>query len=119
MTTFPTLADRLVAGRLPEADALRLAAACAERLRQLHDRGCVHGALTPSLIVFTESDVDFQHAPLALTPYTAPELLDGHPADERTDIFSFGAILFEMFTGMPAFEGDEVSIAAALTTTEP
>ena len=107
-------------GRLPAADALRIAATCAEQLRQMHDHRRVHGALTPSAIVVGETGVEILPASPALTPYTAPEILAGRPADERTDIFSFGAILYEMLTGRRAFEGDdEAVVMLSLTSASP
>src|SRR5262249_35460883 len=53
--------------------------------------------------------------------YMAPEQLEGTPADARSDIFSFGAIVYEMTTGRRAFEGTSQSslIAAILTATPP
>jgi DNA repair exonuclease SbcCD ATPase subunit len=48
-----------------------------------------------------------------VTPYTAPEILLGRPAEPRTDIFSFGAVLFEMLTGHRAFEGEGRNTLAA------
>jgi eukaryotic-like serine/threonine-protein kinase len=120
MLKFSTLAERMSAGRLPVADALRIAAACAEHLRQMHDQGRVHGALTPSAVTIGDAGVQIHPAAPALTPYTAPEILAGRPADERTDIFSFGAILYEMITGRRAFEGeDESVIMLSLTSASP
>ena len=55
----------------------------------------------------------------AITPYTAPEVVQGHPADARSDIFSFGAILFEMFTGRQAFDGETRATLAANLTKAP
>jgi hypothetical protein len=108
------------AGRMPAADALRIAAATADQLRQMHDQGQAHGALTPSVILIGEAGVELQPAPPALTPYTAPEILAGRPADQRTDVFSFGAILYEMMTGRRAFEGsDEASIMLSLAGASP
>lgn len=120
MQTFSTLAERMSAGRLLAADALRIAKAFAERLRQVHDQGQVHGSLTPFAILVGETEVELQPAASALTPYTAPEIFAGRPADERSDIFAFGAIVYEMFTGQRAFEGsDEVSVMLALASASP
>jgi|SRR5579883_818964 len=120
MHTFSTLAETMSASRLPVADALRIAAACAEQLRQMHDQGRIHGALTPSAIVIGDAGIEIRPAAPALTPYTAPEILAGRPADERTDIFSFGAILYELITGRRAFEGeDEAVVMLSLTSAMP
>src|ERR1035438_7307556 len=55
----------------------------------------------------------------AITPYTAPEVVQGRPADARSDIFGFGAILFEMFTGRQAFDGETRATLAANLTKAP
>ena len=99
-----TLEQRLADGRLPVAEALRIAALLADQLRQLHDLGRSHGALTPAAIglgngvelLAPEAFPDDVH-------YTAPEVALGQPADARSDIFSFGAIFYEMLTGRRAF----------------
>ena len=49
----------------------------------------------------------------AITPYTAPEVVLGSAADARSDIFGFGAILFEMLTGRRAFDGEARDTLAA------
>src|SRR5262249_38619901 len=52
--------------------------------------------------------------------YMAPEALDGKPADARSDIFSFGAVVYEMLTGKRAFSGDsEARVIAAIMHEEP
>jgi tetratricopeptide (TPR) repeat protein len=61
------------------------------------------------------------HTSIAGTlPYMAPEQLEGKPTDGRADIFSFGAVLYEMITGRRAFPGETAGrIAAAIMTEEP
>jgi Tol biopolymer transport system component len=52
--------------------------------------------------------------------YMAPEQLEGREVDARTDIFSFGALLFEMLTGRPAFQGrSRASLIASILSSEP
>jgi serine/threonine protein kinase len=111
MTTIetPTLAQRLAEGRLPTTEALRISMRLAEALRILQEQGCVYGSLTPSSIALTPNGVDLLPAdtsPGIITPYSAPELVQGRPADARSDIFAFGAIVYEMLTGRRAFDGD-------------
>ncbi len=105
MQTSLTLAERMSTGPLPVADALRVAAASAEQLRQMHEEGQVHGGLTPSHILICEAGVELLPADSAANRYTAPEVLAGRPADERSDIFSFGVIFYEMITGRRAWDG--------------
>ena len=123
-TTQRTLAERLNEGKLPVGEALHSAMTLADALRRMHDGGRVYGALTPSNIGLSGTTgmdlvAEPEHAG-SVTPYTAPELLHGKPADARSDIFAFGAILFEMLTGRRAFDGDsEAALTAALTDSPP
>jgi hypothetical protein len=119
-----TLSQRLAEGKLPVPDALRLAMSLAEALRKIHDDGQVHGALTPARVAITSSGVDLLASEMPqrdVNPYTAPEVLRGRTPDSRSDIFSFGAIVFEMITGRPPFEGitPEALTAAVLNTPAP
>jgi hypothetical protein len=118
-----SLAQRLAQGRIPAGDALRYASLLAESLRRAHDEGRVHGFLTPSVVWLNGPAVELAPPPAGpriLTPYTAPELLLGQPADSRGDIFSFGAILYEMLTGRQAFAGDtQAALVNALKSGQP
>ena len=105
-----TLAQRMEEGRLPVAEALALAMGLAHELRRLHDRGEYHGALTPAEVELTEGGPVIlpAMAPTSrlFTAYTAPEVAQGRQPDARSDIFAFGAILFEMLAGRRAFGAD-------------
>ena len=104
-----TLAHRLGEERLPVAEALQYAMQLAESLTRLREAGKAHGAVTPANLALVAGGVELltpsQESPAAITPYTAPEVVLGGAADARSDIFSFGAILFEMLTGRRAFNG--------------
>ena len=118
-----TLGQRLAEGPLPLSEALRYAMMLAEALRQIHDGGRSCGALLPSSIAVTTTGLRLIITPslsATITPYTAPEILQGHPQDCRSDIFAFGAIVYEMVTGHSAFTGDNAdTLAASLTIFAP
>jgi serine/threonine protein kinase len=142
-----TLADRLAHGPLKLQEALPCAIQIADALDRAHSRGIVHRDLKPANIMLTASGaklLDFGlakqrpgGAPLVdgmtksatLTgegvivgtlQYMAPEQLEGKEADARTDIFAFGAILYEMASGRKAFEGkSQASLIAAILAADP
>ncbi|MGP8247259.1 MAG: protein kinase [Bryobacteraceae bacterium] len=122
-STLPqSLAHRLAEGKLPVAESLRTGTQLAEALRKLHDTGRVHGAVSPASVTLTTDGVELTPALASLTPtpYTAPEVIAGKSADAASDIFSYGAVLYEMLTGRRAFDGsDSASIAAAVTGAQP
>jgi len=144
-----TLADRLGRGALPIDEALGYGIQIANGLDKAHRAGIVHRDLKPGNIMLTKSGVkllDFGLAKLVdLTPlsdasdsptmqkaltkeqtilgtlqYMAPEQLDARSSDARSDIFAFGAILYEMVTGRRAFSGkSQASLIVAIMEHEP
>ena len=137
-----TLASRLARGPLAIDEALRDAIDIADALAAAHAQGIVHRDLKPSNVMVTRSGVkllDFGLAQLrtpqdpndgtgpaprdtSLTrtgmvigtlPYMSPEQIEGRKADARSDVFSFGSLLYEMLTGRQAFAADPNRSAAA------
>jgi eukaryotic-like serine/threonine-protein kinase len=103
-------------GALPVAECLRIAIGICDGLAAAHDVGVIHRDLKPANIMLAEADrvviTDFGVATrhnnadglIAGTPlFMAPEQLAGGPADERSDLYSLGAILHRMTTGRRAF----------------
>ncbi|HYW41592.1 MAG TPA: protein kinase [Bryobacteraceae bacterium] len=118
-----TLAQRMAQGRMPVQDALRYSMILAESLRKIHESGHVHGAVSPVCVALTRAGLELMPALGSageITPYTAPEVIGGRAADSRSDIFSFGAIVYEMLTGHAAFQGDTAeALSAAITGSAP
>ena len=103
------------------ARAAEIAAQIADGLDFVHERGLVHRNISPDTVMVLRNGVvkitDFgiarpsrgSHtliADLVASPrYTSPEQVTGEKVDERSDIFSLGAVLYEMLTGVPPFAG--------------
>ena len=76
-------------------------------------------AVGPSAISALET-VTMPGAVMGTVPYMAPEQLEGKEVDPRSDIFSFGAVLYEMVTGKRAFRGDSsASVISAILSSQP
>lgn len=143
--TSPTLRDRLVRDRqLAIADAIRLARDMAAALAMAHARGVTHGDLRPKHIGLLADGVIVAGWALvdALAPvgdlggssaietavtiaapaYASPEQLEGgRLPDARSDVYSFGCVLFETLAGMPPFapSGGHAILARKLTEPAP
>src|SRR5712691_9791393 len=145
-----TLAKRLEKGPLPLDQVLKFGAQIADALDRAHRSGVVHRDLKPGNIMLTLTGaklLDFGLAKPAVplttgatltaaatqtTPaaregtivgtfqYMSPEQVEGKELDGRSDIFSLGAVLYEMLTGLRAFQGkSQLSVASAILEKEP
>lgn len=142
------LRQLLHAGTLGQAKAVDYAAQMARGLAAAHEKGIVHRDLKPENVFVTADGrvkiLDFGLAKLtsagsedvtlaepaaaATAPgavlgtvgYMSPEQVRGQPADARSDIFSLGAVLYEMLTGRRAFRGDSaVEVMSAILKEDP
>ena len=136
-------------GPVPPAEALRLAMQIATALEEAHGKGVLHRDLKPANIMLTRlggaSDpptasiaklLDFGLATLmsadaeatrtadgiviGTAAYMSPEQAEGKPLDARSDIFSFGAVLYELLSGHRAFGGTStVAVLSAVLRDDP
>src|SRR5512143_3463498 len=133
-----TLRSKLAGGKLSTRRAVDYSLQIVHGLAAAHERGIVHRDLKPENIFVTNDGrvkiLDFGLAKLTLVEdrgaatnlpteaagtepgvvmgtlgYMSPEQVRGRPADARSDIFSFGAILYEMLSGRRAFHGDSAA----------
>jgi Tol biopolymer transport system component len=143
-----TLAQRLSRGALSIKESLDVGIQVAEALAAAHRAGIVHRDLKPGNVMLTRAGarlLDFglartvsnttgadtsvsndrtslttQGTLLGTLHYMAPEQLDGREVDTRADIFAFGAVLYEMVTGVKAFEAESPArVLSAILRDEP
>jgi len=136
----PTLAARIAAGGpLPEPEALSIGSRLCDAVQYLHDRQIVHYDLKPSNVILGEDGslrlIDFGLAhslqrgrfslggpgpAIATSDYAAPEQIRRRRGQASVDIYAIGAILYEMLTGHPPFEGDDpFAVASARRIGDP
>src|SRR5438445_4525417 len=144
-----TLAKRLEKGPLPLEQVLKFGGQIADALDKAHRIGVVHRDLKPGNIMLTPTGaklLDFglakpavpisslatmtgtmAESPVTQTgtivgtfQYMSPEQVEGKELDGRSDMFSLGAVLYELLTGKRAFEGkSQLSVASAILEKEP
>jgi eukaryotic-like serine/threonine-protein kinase len=126
-------------GPLPLDEVLRLATQIAGALEVAHQQGILHRDLKPGNVMLTKSgtklldfglaklmneDVDVTRTAegtvLGTVAYMSPEQAEGKPLDARSDIFSFGAVLYELLSGRRAFSGDTTArVLSAVLRDDP
>ena len=138
MLTGTMLSPYRIEAKLSEA--LDWGIQIADALAAAHREGIVHRDLKPENVMITKTGVKVLDigiarvieaakpaigtAPVLGTvhgtlPYVAPGQLQGAPVDPRTGLFAFGAVLYEMLTGVRAFEGGSPAVVAAILEHEP
>ncbi len=124
-----TLADRVKAdGPLPAREAAELVAQLAEAVAHAHARGVIHRDIKPSNVLLTDdgeprltdfglakvgrSDMTATGAVIGTPAYMSPEQAAGKTKEIGTgsDIYSLGAVLYDLLTGRPPFHGDSVAV---------
>ena len=122
-----------LSGPLPLDEGLRIAIQIAGALEEAHSRGILHRDLKPANILVTgkirqasrlrsgqnktgraaiprdETALTMDGSVMGTAAYMAPEQAQGKTADERSDVFSFGAVLYEMLSGRRAFSGNSLA----------
>ena len=138
MAHYPgeTLKRRIARGPLPLADALDYGAQMAEALQRAHDADIVHRDVKPANVVVTDrgqvklvdfgiakmtgADVTREGVTLGTVAYMSPEQTRGDAVDARTDLWSLGAVLYEMLTAQRPFRGDsDEALVHAIRHDEP
>jgi len=132
-----SLRKRIERGPLDSDEVLELALQIAEGLEEAHSKGIVHRDIKSANIMVTEKGqakiMDFglakvtgdplmtqEGAAIGTAAYMSPEQARGEPVDFRSDIWSFGVVLYEMLTGYLPFQGkDEASFLYAIVHEQP
>jgi serine/threonine-protein kinase len=111
-------------GRLPGDKALQIARQICAGLAAAHERGVIHRDLKPANVMLDErgtaritdfglagavEDFEGESAREGTPAYMAPEQLAGRHASARSDVYSLGLLLYELFTGKPAFSADTLA----------
>lgn len=131
------LSAKITSSGMPDAEVVAVGIQLASALAAAHDKGIVHRDLKPANVMITSAGqvkvLDFGLATMnaapgsdpttmgfvqeevvsGTLPYMSPEQIEGQPLDHRSDLFSFGTILYEMTTGVRPFQGTSIATLLA------
>jgi Tol biopolymer transport system component len=117
------LSDRMSAAPLTPEEVARYALQVGQVLVNAHGRGRVHGRLSPEHVLIAPDGVHLVDPAIGPGPsaprYRSPEQVRGEEADWRSDIFSFGVLLYEMAGGQRAFSGQDAELEDAILHQTP
>jgi Tol biopolymer transport system component len=117
------LAERLARGPLAPEEALRYAIELGAALNRAHSLGMVHGGLSPYSVRITSTGArvlkPLQEYDERAAPYRSPEQVRGEAPDWRSDVFAYGALLYEMASGRRPFPGEGAELNNAILEQPP
>jgi eukaryotic-like serine/threonine-protein kinase len=138
------LSEKMRSQQLPAKEIMSLGVQVAGALEEAHEQGIVHRDLKPSNIMVTPKghakvldfglakllepvgapevtrSLDETRGPVGTALYMSPEQAEGKPVDSRTDLWSFGVVLYEALAGKPPFQGTSaLAILRAVSTEAP
>jgi eukaryotic-like serine/threonine-protein kinase len=116
------LSEKLARGPLPAEEALRYAIEIGTALHKVHSRGLVHGALSPFCIALAAGGariLEGTPSPEDHAAYRAPEQIRGEEPDVRSDVFAYGALVYEIASGKRAFTGVGAELNQKILTHSP
>ena len=117
------LAARLAAGSVSPEEAFELGIEIGSVLNRAHGLGMVHGCLSPHTVAINRTGIHILAPPPVPgehgAAYRSPEQTRGEPPDWRSDVFAFGALLYLLAGGRPAFEGEGAALDRAILEDSP